>query len=42
MLEIDKGMFDDHLPNAVLNALQRCQRDNTMPKVSMDSWRTVN
>ena len=29
MLEIDRGMFDDHLPTAVLNALKRCQRDNT-------------
>ena len=30
MLEIDRGMFDDHLPTAVLSALKRCQADDTI------------
>jgi hypothetical protein len=24
---MDRGMMDDHLPNAVLNALKRCQKE---------------
>ena len=36
MLEIDRGMFDDHLPTAVLSALKRCQRDDN---VNLDTWR---
>ena len=35
-LEIDRGMFDDHLPTAVLSALKRCQRDDS---VSLDTCR---
>ena len=26
VLKIDRGMFDDHLPNAALNALKMCKR----------------
>ena len=39
-LEIDRGMFDDHLPTAVLSALKRCQKDdNIVPGGRMDAWR---
>jgi hypothetical protein len=40
MLEIDRGMFDDHLPTAVLSALKRCKRDDNIivPEGSLDDW----
>ena len=39
-LEIDRGIFDDHLPTAVLSALKRCQRDdNIVSEGRMDAWR---
>ena len=27
MIVMDRGMVDDHLPNAVLNALKRCKKE---------------
>ncbi len=43
ILEIDRGMFDDHLPTAVLSALKQCQRDDNIgivhvPEGSLGDW----
>ena len=32
VLKIDRGMFDDHLPNAVLNALKMCEKEMAQGK----------